>query len=133
LIWFSIIRNSEKQKLSHAHIQREQFLVVENNLKKCVFEKQTFERELSELDEKLNECLAKMEEKEEKIKKLNESSHVSAGNAQIYGKEVEKLRMNEEKLLKELNGAKLEVVKWKERFEMQQREYEIQKVCELLF
>ncbi len=128
LVWFSLIRSAERQRLLHAQIQQEQFLVVENSLKKSIFEKQTFELELSELDAKLSECQAKLEEKEERIQALGEAGQASASNAQKFGREVEKLRGSEEKMLKELNGAKLEVVKWKEKFEMQQREFEMRLV-----
>lgn len=128
LTWYLVLRASEQQKLAHVQHQNEQYLIIENNLKKSTFEKQTFELELNELDSKLNECQVKLIEKEEKIKHLSETNGTNATNAQTYVKDLEKVRLNEAKLQKELSAAKLELANFRDKFEMQQRDNITQQV-----
>lgn len=125
LIWLFIVRHAENQKLIQAKVQHEQFLIVENNLKKSIFAKQTFEAELSEMTFKLEDFQQKLEEKDEKLKNLMEVNMSNASYAQSSGKDLEKARANEQKYYKELTTAKLELANFKERFEMQQNDYQI--------
>ena len=83
---------------------------------------------MNDLDAKLNDFQFKLEEKDEKIKYLTEMCASNVANGQKSDKELEKLRTSGAKINKELSGAKLELVKFKERFEMEQNDYEIRQV-----
>lgn len=108
--------------------QHEQFLILENNLKKSIFAKQTFELELVDVASKLEECQLKLAERDEKIKHLNEIGQSNVCNVQSSMRELEKLRGTEAKLQKELASAKLDLAGYRDRFEMQQNEYQISRV-----
>ena len=91
-LWLLKIRQSETKKLVRTKTQHEQFLILENNLKKTIFAKQTFEQELVEVASKLEEYQLELAKKEEKIRHLNEIGHSNLSNVQSSVKELERLR-----------------------------------------
>ena len=94
-LWLLKIRQSETKKLVRTKTQHEQFLILENNLKKTIFAKQTFEQELVEVASKLEEYQLELAKKEEKIRHLNEIGHSNLSNVQSSVKELERLRCAE--------------------------------------
>ena len=90
-LWLLKIRQSETKKLVRTKTQHEQFLILENNLKKTIFAKQTFEQELVEVASKLEEYQLELAKKEEKIRHLNEIGHSNLSNVQSSVKELERL------------------------------------------
>lgn len=114
-IWYTYLKRQQSEQYKQTVRLNEKMLIIENSLKKTIFEKQTFETEYTDLETKYTESNTRLNEKEDKLKQANDLIGQLTQTNNLNQKELDKLRSNESKLNKDLNSLKIELAKLKDQ------------------